>query len=232
MPATKVLLVSRSHRQSTELFRIVTDFYRRLGSPLQERQTAEELQLTNLSRIVCLPCREETIRGYSHVSLLIIDEAARVPDDLYRAVRPMLAVSDGRLICLSTPYGKRGFFHDAWANGGDDWARIEVPAERIGRISPSSWPGAPHPGRVVVPPGVLLLLRGAGGAGLPRLRPLRGARPRAAGGPAGRRHRLRLPQPVRGRLGRPRPRRRAVADGRALQPGKPLATTRGTCRAT
>jgi hypothetical protein len=47
----------------------------------------------------------------------------------------MLAVSNGRLICLSTPYGKRGFFHDAWARGGDDWARIEVPADRISRIS-------------------------------------------------------------------------------------------------
>jgi hypothetical protein len=135
VPCTKVLLVSRSLRQSSELFRIVTDFYRRIGSPFPQRQTSEELQLTNLSRIVCLPCKEETIRGYSHVSLLVIDEAARVPDDLYRAVRPMLAVSNGRLICLSTPYGKRGFFHDAWANGGDDWQRIQIPAERISRIS-------------------------------------------------------------------------------------------------
>jgi hypothetical protein len=136
VPATKVLLVSRSLRQSTELFRIVTDFYQRIGKPMLLRQTAEELQLTNHSRIVCLPCKEETIRGFSHVSLLVIDEAARVPDDLYRAVRPMLAVSGGRLICLSTPYGKRGFFHDAWALGRDDWARIEVPASRISRISP------------------------------------------------------------------------------------------------
>jgi hypothetical protein len=137
VPFTKVLLVSRSFRQSSELFRIVTDFYRRLRSPFLARQTSEELQLTNGSRIVCLPCKEETIRGYSHVSLLVIDEAARVPDDLYRAVRPMLAVSNGRLICLSTPYGKRGFFHDAWANGGPDWARIEVPADRISRITPA-----------------------------------------------------------------------------------------------
>jgi hypothetical protein len=135
-PAAKVLLVSRSYRQSTELFRFVSDFYYRLGSPMRKRQTTEELELTNLSRIVCLPCKEETIRGYSHVRLLVIDEASRVPDDIYRAVRPMLAVSDGRLICLSTPYGKRGFFHDAWARGGSDWARIEVPAERIPRIKP------------------------------------------------------------------------------------------------
>src|SRR5580693_2416367 len=82
VPGTKVLLVSRSLRQSTELFRIVTDFYRRMGSPFKERQTSEELQMSNLSRIVSLPCKEETIRGFSHVSLLVIDEAARVPDDL------------------------------------------------------------------------------------------------------------------------------------------------------
>jgi hypothetical protein len=100
------------------------------------RRTAEEMELTNLSRIVCVPCKEETIRGFAHVDLLIIDEAARVPDTLYRAVRPMLAVSKGRLICLSTPYGKRGFFWDAWERGGEDWLRVEVPATKIGRIGP------------------------------------------------------------------------------------------------
>ncbi len=137
VPYTQVLLVSRSHRQSMELFRILTGFYRRLGSPLRARQTAEELALSNGSRVVCLPCREETIRGYSKVSLLVLDEAARVPDDIYRAVRPMLAVSGGRLICLSTPYGKRGFFWEAWARGGADWARIEVAADQVPRISPA-----------------------------------------------------------------------------------------------
>jgi hypothetical protein len=134
LPGTKVLLVSRSLRQSMELFRIMTDCYRRLGTPMVHRLTTEELQLNNLSRIVSLPCKEETIRGYSNVSLLIIDEAARVPDDLFRAVSPMLAVSGGRMICLSTPYGKRGFFYDAWAKGGTDWHRIEVPATAIPRI--------------------------------------------------------------------------------------------------
>ena len=136
VPGTKVLLVSRSHRQSKELFGIVAEFYRRYGKPMLERFSSEELRLTNFSRIVSLPCREETIRGYSSVNLLVIDEAARVPDDLYRAVMPMLAVSNGRLICLSTPFGKRGFFYEAWARGGDDWSRIEVPAKQVKRIQP------------------------------------------------------------------------------------------------
>jgi hypothetical protein len=135
-PMTRVLLLSRSHRQSKEMFRQLCFFHKLLGSRLLQRQTAEELEFTRFSRIVCLPCNEQTIRGYANVDLVVIDEAARVPDDLYRAVRPMLAVSGGRMICLSTPYGKRGFFWDAWANGGRDWQRIEIPAKEIPRIKP------------------------------------------------------------------------------------------------
>jgi hypothetical protein len=136
-PGSLVLLLSRSHRQSMELYRIVTGFLDRLRVHPPIRQSMQELELKNGSRIITLPCKEETIRGYSGVDLLIIDEAARVPDDLYRAARPMLAVSQGRMVCLSTPYGKQGFFWDAWAHGCDDWQRIEIRAEKIPRITPA-----------------------------------------------------------------------------------------------
>jgi hypothetical protein len=56
-----------------------------------------------------LPGTEKTIRGFSGAALLIVDEAARVDDALYYAVKPMLAVSGGSLLMLSTPYGRRGF---------------------------------------------------------------------------------------------------------------------------
>src|SRR5436305_674350 len=42
VPGTRVVLVSRSHRQSRELFRLVTDFYGRMGCPMKKRQTQEE----------------------------------------------------------------------------------------------------------------------------------------------------------------------------------------------
>jgi hypothetical protein len=132
---TKVLIVAPSLRQSRLLFKTAADFLTRVGKKYVKHKTVHELHLWNSSQIICLPCKEETIRGYANVALLVIDEAARVPDDLYRAVSPMLAVSDGRMICLSTPYGRRGFFYQAWAKGGDDWSRIEVPAERVPRIT-------------------------------------------------------------------------------------------------
>jgi len=135
-PKTLVLMLSRSLRQSTELFRSVSDFFFQKRSPMVRRKCGHELQLSNESRIISLPCSGDTIRGFANVKVLIIDEAARVPDDLYRTVRPMIAVSGGRLLCLSTPYGKRGFFYDAWAHGGPEWMRVEVPASQVPRIAP------------------------------------------------------------------------------------------------
>jgi hypothetical protein len=134
---SKVVILSRSQRQANELLRQIKFYHLVLGERLLERRTVSEIEFKNMSRIISLPCKEETIRGLAHVDILILDEAARVPDDLYRAVRPMLAVSKGRLICLSTPHGKRGFFWNAWAKGGADWHRIEIPATKCSRIAPS-----------------------------------------------------------------------------------------------
>ena len=75
------------------------------------------------------------MRGFSNVSLMLVDEAARVSDDLYRAVRPFLAVTDGDLGLVSTPCGKRGFFWEEWSNGGAEWERFEVKATDCARIS-------------------------------------------------------------------------------------------------
>ena len=136
-PDALVLVVSPSLRQSGELFRKVLDVYGAAGRPVPpDSETRLTLELANGSRVVSLPGKEGTIRGYSGVSLLLIDEASRVPDELYYATRPMLAVSGGRLVTLSTPFGARGWWHREWTEGGDAWRRFEVPASDCPRISP------------------------------------------------------------------------------------------------
>jgi hypothetical protein len=135
-PPALVLVLSRSMRQSGELFRgKLKPLYNALGRPVPTvQESALTMELANGSRVISLPGDEETIRCYSGVALLIVDEAARVPDDLYRSVRPMLAVSGGRLLCLSTPFGKRGFFHDEW-HSARPWQRVRVTAEECPRIT-------------------------------------------------------------------------------------------------
>ncbi len=135
-PGSLVLLLAPSYRQSKELFRKVKDAYGALPNPSPlASESALEMEFDNGSRIVALPGKEETIRGFSGVALLIVDEAARVPDALYQSVRPMLAVSGGRIVLLSTPFGKRGFFHHEWTEGGQGWHRTKVTAFDCPRIS-------------------------------------------------------------------------------------------------
>ena len=135
-PGTLALLLSPSLRQSGELFRKVTSFYHRLAEPVPlVAESVLRLELANGARVVSLPGTEQTVRGFSGVDLLVIDEASRVADDLYYTVRPMLAVSGGRLVALSTPFGTRGWWWLEWDRGGDEWERVQVTAEDCPRIS-------------------------------------------------------------------------------------------------
>lgn len=130
-----ILLIAPAQRQSQELFRKVLDVYRNLDSvPGLVNESALRLELENGSRIIALPGTESTIRGYSGPKTVIVDEASRVEDELFGAVRPMLATTQGRFIALTTPYGKRGWFYEAWSEG-KGWNRTKITAHDCPRIS-------------------------------------------------------------------------------------------------
>lgn len=140
-PRRKVLVVAQRLDSAKEL---MTD---KLGplyvalkglGDLPARRTndgVEEYRFSNGSRIVALPSSEGGIRGYSGVHLLILDEGSRIPDPLYRAVRPMLARSGGILVAGSTPFGKRGWFHHSWTQE-DSWARWCITADQVPHYEP------------------------------------------------------------------------------------------------
>jgi phage FluMu gp28-like protein len=91
------------------------------------------LELKNGSRIIALPGTEKTLRGF-RAAMVIVDEAARVEEDLIHAVSPMLAVTGGTLMLLSTPAGQTGYFYEAWTSGL--WSRHMVTATEVPRITP------------------------------------------------------------------------------------------------
>jgi hypothetical protein len=136
-PDSLTLILSPTLRQSGEIYRDkFLRLYNALGRPVATvQESALQITLVNGSRVISLPGDEKSIRGFSSVALLIVDEAARVEDALYASVRPMLAVSSGQLVALSTPFGRRGWFHEAWA-GPDPWRRVKVTADQCPRISP------------------------------------------------------------------------------------------------
>jgi phage terminase large subunit len=135
-PGSLCLLVAPAHRQSLETFRTALALYKQLGRPVDaEAENTMSLVLDNGSRILALPGSEQTLRGYGAVSLIVIDEAARVPDALYHSVRPMLAVSQGQMLAISTPNGTRGWWYAAWSAEGSRWQRHIIRASECARIS-------------------------------------------------------------------------------------------------
>ena len=135
-PGAVVLVLSPGERQSKLMFKTMLKTYAAAGRPVPPvAENKLSLELANGSEIHALPGEEGTIRGFSDVALILVDEAARVDDALYEAVRPMLAVSGGRIVVMSTPFGRRGFFYQEWTEGGPDWLRVKITAHDVPRIS-------------------------------------------------------------------------------------------------
>jgi hypothetical protein len=131
-----ILIVSSGLRASGEMFRKITAAYERLGRPVATLEdNSITLALANGSRIVSLPNNADSIRSYSAPKLVIADEASRIDEPVFAAIRPMLGVSQGRIILMSTPHGRRGEFYRMWASGDPAWSRIELKGEDNPRIS-------------------------------------------------------------------------------------------------
>jgi len=141
-PASTIVVTAPTKQQIREFMRKVRDFA--CVASASSRGGRFFVEFKNGSRIIGIAANEDNVRGFSAVTLLIIDEASRVKDEVYFALLPMLAVSNGALWLLSTPKGQRGFFHAEWAdatNGTidgtlstDNWVKIRVTAHDCERI--------------------------------------------------------------------------------------------------
>lgn len=131
------LIIAPTLRQSRLLFEKAAAVYKRLSNvPRVVTNNSTELELENGSRLVALPGdNDATIRGYSAPRAVYIDEASRVADTVYAALRPMMAASpNGQMIALTTPYGRRGWFYEAW-EFKKDWERTTVTARDCPHIT-------------------------------------------------------------------------------------------------
>lgn len=133
-PGSLTVVLAPSERQSSELLRKV----KRLLRPFSERwrlttEAARELAWSSGSRVVCLPGSPDTVRTFSP-DLVIVDEASYTKDELFAAVRPMVSVTDGRIVALSSAGARRGWFFEAWESG--TWETIHATSRDNPRISP------------------------------------------------------------------------------------------------
>jgi Terminase large subunit, T4likevirus-type, N-terminal len=110
-----IVLCAPSQRQAAELYKKVMGFRNR-SHIMSIRSTQTELELSNGGRLVCAPSSSDTIRGYSAVDLICLDEAAFADDETITALMPMRA-ENGKIFMSTTPNGARGFFYEVWKEG-------------------------------------------------------------------------------------------------------------------
>ena len=134
-PKSLVIVTAPVERQSKELFKKIMECVKLTpGAPKIVRDSATEMEFANGSRVVCLPGKAEFIAGFSAPAMVIIDEACYAKDNLFYTVKPMLAVSKGELILISTPFVCQGFFYKTWTEDDPDWRKFEVKAFDVGRL--------------------------------------------------------------------------------------------------
>ncbi len=138
-PGSLSLITAPTDRQATEAFRRVATFYRAaFGQAVgDDALTKRQLELASGSRVIALPGHDDAnLRVFSGVKLLVVDEACRVKDGVIHGLLPMLATSNGRAVFLTTAWFRRGYFYENWTEGGDSFAKFEVTADQVSRISP------------------------------------------------------------------------------------------------
>jgi hypothetical protein len=119
--------------QANELLRKVTQAAHAINTPVPiVREAATRLELANGSRVLALPGKERRMRSFTS-TLLIVDEAARVPDEVMHAASPTMAVSGGRFVALSTAFAKSGFFYREWIEG-TGYLKLSIAATKCPRI--------------------------------------------------------------------------------------------------
>jgi phage terminase large subunit len=136
-PAT-ILLFAPAGKQTDEVVHELHNFYTALGRPVARKtDKISQLDFNNGSRIIPFASNEASARSFTP-TMIVIDEGSRVEDSLYAALTPMMALGKAKMIVLSTPAGKRGWFYKEWSGGGaDDWSRVKVTADDCPRISKS-----------------------------------------------------------------------------------------------
>jgi hypothetical protein len=111
------VIIAPIEPQANELLRKVLTTFNRIGRPMAvKREAVTTLELVNGARVIALPGKERSVHSYT-ADLLIIDEAARVPDEVYHSASPQLSASKGRLVALSTAFSKTGWFYKEWSEG-------------------------------------------------------------------------------------------------------------------
>jgi len=133
-PGRQILLGAPSSRQSGQIGQKARAAAHKLYGK-KAKSVPEGFELPNGAQILSLPDSEETIRGFSNPHLIVVDEAAFVSDDIYKALLPTQATGKANVILLSTANGQSGFFFEQWVEQSHPWTRVQIDVKDCPRMN-------------------------------------------------------------------------------------------------
>ena len=146
-----ILMIAPTERQAHALFEKTLDYlityHPRLILKGKDKKTGQTMRptktritLKNGVNIYCLPVGISGIGiRFLTVGRLYVDEASRIPEEVWAAVTPMLLTTGGDTILLSTPFGARGEFYRCLVNQDgayDSFKRFRQNSEDVMRKRP------------------------------------------------------------------------------------------------
>jgi len=120
-PNKLVMVISKTDKQAHLLFsKILYNINLKNRGDIKkgkDRPTKHVINLKNGSVIHSLPVGDTGfgIMGYT-IDLLIADEAAFIPEEVWNSIIPALAITRGEIWLLSTPFLKQGYYYNCFQN--------------------------------------------------------------------------------------------------------------------
>ncbi len=126
-PGEFIIIGAHVIEQAEILFRKIKAYMEAKHQKEIKKATLQFMELKNGSIIICIPIGDagSSMRGYT-ATMIIIDEAALIHDRAWEAIEPIISVTKGKVILLSTPQSKKGFFYKAFIN--EDYQNFHISA--------------------------------------------------------------------------------------------------------
>lgn len=124
--ATTSVVLEPTLAQSRRVFKQISDLLE--GTKVIKTSNASLLTMkfVNGSEIIFKSAEQkEALRGFTVNGLLVIDEAAYIPDEIFEIVFPTTDANKAPILIISTPLFEDGLFFDLYTDGLNGSSRIE-----------------------------------------------------------------------------------------------------------